>query len=398
MLYPTELHAQKFSILYKDNLNLDIIATLDNETLLEKIFLNKLKIKNFRNHKSFDLDLSERKLLILGCNGLGKSNLLESVEFLSQLKSFRAFNYKDLINHDSDKATILAQVDFNHNLKIELSRKGSKKVFLNDCLLKKQSVIKNYIKSVCFSSNDINIVKGEPNCRRIWLDRVVAQLEPVYVDLLGRFTKLLKQRSHYWRSNIYKSNSSKILIDSYDSQIALIGTRILRRRKRALTKLQPYIAYWHSYLTKSRENIGLKYISSIHSLDDNDDEKEIIGLFNLQLIEQRKLEQITGQCSVGPHRDDIDFYINSSSVKKFGSSGQQRTLTLALKMAELDLLKKTLGVNPILILDDVLAELDIARQNLLLNSVGGDSQCLISATHLDKFHGNFEGNSQIIYL
>ncbi len=334
----------------------------------------------------------------MGSNGVGKSNLLESVEFLSQLKSFRAINDKDLINNDAVKAMISAEIDYNHNIKIEISRQGSKKVYLNDCLLKKQSLIKNYLKSVCFSSNDLNIVKSEPNFRRIWLDKVVAQLEPVYVELLGRYSKLLKQRSHYWRSHISKEHSSSTLIDSYDSQIALIGTRIFRRRKRALSKLQPFIEYWHGHLSKSKEKIGIKFISSLQSSDENDNESKIMLLFTEKLIAQRNLEELTGKCSVGPHRDDIEFYINNSSVRKFGSSGQQRTLTLALKMAELDLLRKTVDVDPILILDDVLAELDIVRQNLLLNAVGEDSQCLISATHLDKFHKTFVGDSQIIYL
>ena len=329
---------------------------------------------------------------------MGKSNLLESLEFLSQFKSFRAVNDKDLINNDSEKALIYAQLDFTQNLKIELSRNESKKIYLNDCLLKKQSLLKNHMKSVCFSSNDINIVSGEPSLRRIWLDKVVAQLEPVYIDLLGRFTKLLKQRSHYWRSNISQDYASKELIESYDSQIALVGTRIFRRRKRALTKLLPYIAHWHSHLSKSKESISLKYISSLESMDENDNEKEIMSLLSAKLLEQRDIERLTGKCSVGPHRDDIDFYLNAYSVRKFGSSGQQRTLTLALKMAELDLLKKIIDVNPILILDDVLAELDVVRQNLLLNAVGDDSQCFISATHLDKFHKRFLENSQIIYL
>ena len=132
--------------------------------------------------------------------------------------------------------------------------------------------------------------------------------------------------------------------------------------------------------------------------NENDDESKIMRLFTEKLISQRNLEELTGKCSVGPHRDDIEFYINDSSVRKFGSSGQQRTLTLALKMAELELLRKTVDVNPILILDDVLAELDVVRQNLLLNAVGEDSQCLISATHLDRFHRSFVGDSQIIYL
>tara|TARA_Y100000589_G_scaffold172247_1_gene163521 strand:+ start:1357 stop:2151 length:795 start_codon:yes stop_codon:yes gene_type:complete len=264
--------------------------------------------------------------------------------------------------------------------------------------LRKQSLIKNYIRSVCFSSNDINIVKGEPSFRRVWLDKVVAQLEPVYVDLLSRFTKLLKQRSHYWRSNISQEYSSQTLIDSYDSQIALVGTRIIRRRRRALGKLQPYIEYWHRHLSKSKESIGMKYISSIQGLEGNDDEKEIMNLLTSKLFAQRNLEKLTGKCSVGPHRDDIEFLLDDSLVRKFGSSGQQRTLTLALKMAELDLLRDTIFIDPILILDDVLAELDVVRQNLLLNAVGVDSQCLISATHLNKFHKSFVENSQIIYL
>ena len=112
----------------------------------------------------------------MGSNGVGKSNLLESVEFLSQLKSFRAVNDKDLIRYDEMKSIISAEVDFNHFIKIEISRQGSKKVYLNDCLLRKQSLIKNYIRSVCFSSNDINIVKSEPNYRRIWLDKVELNL------------------------------------------------------------------------------------------------------------------------------------------------------------------------------------------------------------------------------
>ena len=117
-----------------------------------------------------------------------------------------------------------------------------------------------------------------------------------------------------------------------------------------------------------------------------------------QLLNQRSMEALTGKCNFGPHRDDVEFLINNVSVRKYGSSGQQRTFILALKMAELDLLTKTLNVPPILILDDVLAELDLTRQNLLLNSVGKDSQCFISATHLDQFNQSFLGSSQMIHL
>ena len=342
--------------------------------------------------------VQSQRIIILGSNGIGKSNLLESIEFLSQLKSSRAISDKDLINNKSSFATILAQVNFKDDLKITFDRTSGKKIHVNDCFLKKQSDIKNYLRSVCFSSSDTNIIKGEPTFRRVWLDKVVTQLEPVYSDLLSRFNKLLKQRSHFWRTTISQNDKTNSLIDSFDYQLALIGTRILRRRNRALEKLKPYIQYWHNYLSKSKEKINLIYDSAIDIAKNKDDESQIVNKLLEELLSQRELEALTGRCSVGPHRDDIEFLINDQSIRKFGSAGQQRTITLALKLAELELVKKTISMDPILILDDVLAELDMVRQSLLLDSVGKQSQCFISATHLNKFNKDFVDGSQIIYL
>jgi len=166
---------------------------------------------------------------------------------------------------------------------------------------------------------------------------------------------------------------------------------------RALEKLKPHIQFWHNYLSKSKEKINLKYNSSIEIIN-NDDEFEITNKLIKELFKQRNLEELTGRCSIGPHRDDVEFLINDISVRKFGSAGQQRTITLALKMAELELVRDTVYLNPILVLDDVLAELDIVRQCLLLDAVGKKTQCFISATHLNKFNNDFLESSQIIYL
>ena len=398
MLYPTELHALKFFNFVKEILNNINLANLTKECI-KTIFLNTIKIKNFRNHKSFDIDLKEKRTIVLGCNGIGKSNLLESVEFLSQLKSNRALSDKDLIENNSEMAEIVGQIDFKNDLKINIFRKGAKKIYVNDSLLKRQTDIKNYIQSVCFCSNDIDIVRSEPSYRRAWIDKVVSQLEPVYVDLLSRFNRLLKQRRHFWLSESFKRDKSLEIVQSFDIQMSLISTRIFRRRRRALSKIKPYIEYWHNHLTKSKEQVGVNYCSGIENIIHEEDEEEVIcKLVEEKLLNQRTLEASTGKCNFGPHRDDIEFLINGISVRKFGSSGQQRTFILALKMAEMDLLHKTLNVPPILILDDVLAELDITRQNLLLNAVGKNSQCLISATHLDKLSQSFLGSSQLIYL
>jgi len=366
---------------------------------IKTIFLNSLKIKNFRNHKSFEIDLREQRTIVLGCNGVGKSNLLESVEFLSQLKSNRALSDKDLIENDYDMAEIIGKVDSKDDLKINLFRNGPKKVYVNESLLRKQSDIKHYIQSVCFCSNDINIVRCDPSYRRAWIDKVVSQLEPVYVELINRFNRILKQRSFFWRSEIFPKDKPSEIIESFDIQMSKISTRIFRRRRRALSKIRPYVEYWHNHLSKSKERIGINYLSGIENICKEEEEEEIIcKKITEQLLKQRSTEAITGKCNFGPHREDIEFLINDISVRKYGSSGQQRTFILALKMAEMDLLHQTLEVPPILILDDVLAELDVTRQSLLLNSVGKDSQCLISATHLENLDNSFLSSSKLIYL
>jgi DNA replication and repair protein RecF len=180
--------------------------------------------------------------------------------------------------------------------------------------------------------------------------------------------------------------------------MSLISTRIFRRRRRALSKIKPYVEYWHNHLSKSKEKIGINYLSGLENINQEEEEEVIRKKIVEQLQRQRSIEALTGKCNFGPHRDDIEFLINNISIRKYGSSGQQRTFILALKMAELDLLRNMINLPPLLILDDVLAELDITRQNLLLNSVGKDSQCLISATHLDKFNKSFLSSSQMIYL
>ncbi len=296
-------------------------------------------------------------------------------------------------------ASIYGQIDFTDDLKVNLFRKGAKKIYVNDSLLKKQSEIKNYIRSVCFCSNDINIVRSEPGYRRTWIDKVVSQLEPIYTDLIYRFNRLLKQRSHFWRSESFQKDQSSEVIESFDIQMSLISTRIFRRRRRALSRIRPYVEYWHNHLSKSKEQIGINYLSGLENINKQEEEERVISNKILeQLQKQRSIEALTGKCNFGPHRDDIEFLINDISIRKYGSSGQQRTFILALKMAELDLLRNMISLAPLLILDDVLAELDITRQNLLLNSVGKDSQCFISATHLDKFNQSFLSSSQMIHL
>ena len=180
-------------------------------------------------------------------------------------------------------------------------------------------------------------------------------------------------------------------------QMALVSTRIHRRRRRILDRLLPIASSWQQHLSNSQEKLDITYLPG-SKLEGEESERLWRESIERQLLEMRSEEEITGNCRVGPHRDDVQFSINDVDARRFGSAGQQRTIVLSLKLAELELIKTLYGKSPILLLDDVLAELDPKRQLLLLEAVGQKHQCLISATHLESFEGEWVRNSQLMEL
>ena len=337
-------------------------------------------------------------MIVIGQNGVGKSNLLESVELLSTLRSHRSNRNQDLIFWDQDKAYLTAIIEDDHKLSLELNRKGGRKAYKNEKLLTRQIDLIGPMRSVGFSALDLELIRGEPSLRRNWLDRIVQQLEPIYSDLIGRFSRLLRQRSQIWRNfSIESSKDQTILLDSFDVQMALVSTRIHRRRSRILNRLLPIAASWQKHLSNHEEQLNIVYFPG-SKLEGEESEKDWRESIEHQLFEMRSEEEKTGNCRIGPHRDDVQFLVNGVDARRFGSAGQQRTIVLALKLAELELIKMLYGKSPILLLDDVLAELDPKRQLLLLDAVGEKHQCLISATHLESFEGEWVRNSQLMQL
>jgi len=337
-------------------------------------------------------------LIVIGQNGVGKSNLLEAVELLSSLRSHRSNRNQDLIYWDEDKALLTAIIEDDEKLSLELNRKSGRKAYKNEKLLTRQIDLIGPMRSVGFSSLDLELVRGEPSLRRNWLDRIVQQLEPIYSDLMSRYSRLLRQRSQLWRNfSIESKKDQNILLDSFDIQMALVSTRIHRRRRRIINRLLPIASSWQQHLSNSKEKLNIIYLPG-SKLESDEDERLWRESIESQLLEMRPEEKITGNCRIGPHRDDVQFLINDLDARRFGSAGQQRTIVLALKLAELELIKILYGISPILLLDDVLAELDPTRQLLLLDAVGKNCQCLISATHVESFEGEWVQNSQLMQL
>ena len=333
---------------------------------------------------------------MIGSNGVGKSNLLESVELLGSLRSHRSSQDSDLIHWDSNRALIKATCADQELLELELRRRGGRQAKRNGKALQRQLDLIGPLRCVGFSALDLPLVRGEPAMRRQWLDRVVLQLEPIYADLISRYGRLLRQRAQFWRRGGLSSGMEpQVLLDSFDSQMALVSTRIHRRRLRALARLEPMAAVWQERLSEGREHLQLRYLPGSELIGEEAEESWRLAI-EQQLQQQRSEEERVGSCRVGPHRDEIEMQINGTAARRFGSSGQQRTLVLALKMAELQLVSELCGEPPLLLLDDVLAELDPTRQLALLEAVGETHQCLVSATHLEAFEGAWREQSQIL--
>jgi DNA replication and repair protein RecF len=358
------------------------------------IRLQRLELLRFRNISQLELQIAAPRLLVVGRNGEGKSNLLEAVELLGSLRSHRAGLDRDLIQQQQATAQLQGTTTDGDRLHLELRRSGGRQASRNGKLLERQQDLLGSLRCVGFSALDLELVRGEPALRRHWLDRVVLQLEPLYSELLSRYGRLLRQRSQLLRRQ-QGPWGHDALLDAFDAQMALLGTRLHRRRQRALGRLEPLAARWHERLSGGHEQLELQYRSGSEPPGD-DSETAWCQTLQEQLLRQRPDERRLGQCAVGPHRDEIALLLQGNPARRYGSAGQQRTLVLALKLAELELVQQVVGEPPVLLLDDVLAELDPGRQQLLLEAVGQGHQCLVSATHLDAFSGGWRQASQVI--
>lgn len=333
---------------------------------------------------------------MVGRNGQGKSNLLEGVELLTSLRSHRCSLDRDLIGHGHPWSRLSAVTNEADSLELELRRSGGRQAFRNGRRLERQLDLIGPLRCVGFSALDLDLVRGEPALRRQWLDRVVLQLEPVYGELLSRYGRLLRQRSQLLRRGL-SVGQRQALLDAFDQQMAVVGARLHRRRQRALRRLEPLAASWQQRIGGAAEPLRLVYLSgtAVEGVDAEEPWRQALAD---QLLEQRPQEERLGQCQVGPHRDEVALLIGGQAARRYGSAGQQRTLVLALKLGELELVHQVVGQPPLLLLDDVLAELDPGRQQLLLEAVGEGPQCLVSATHLEAFSSGWRSQGQVVEL
>ncbi|MBW4663820.1 MAG: DNA replication/repair protein RecF [Chroococcus sp. CMT-3BRIN-NPC107] len=362
------------------------------------MYLKTLQIRQFRNYQDQKVDFLAPKTILVGDNAQGKSNLLEAVELLATLRSHRNSRDRDLVRESELVGQISAIIERPNgisDLSITLRRNGRRSVAKNSETLRRQLDFLGVLNAVQFSSLDLDLVRGGPEQRRHWLDTLLIQLEPIYAYILQQYNQVLRQRNAFLKKvQEFGLKDCQQELALWNVQLAVTGSRVTRRRSRAVQRLAPIASAWHSSISGSTEILELKYAPNISSEQNEPEQVQQAFLAKLDTREVAELHQ--GTTLVGPHRDEIELIINQTPARAYGSQGQQRTLVLALKLAELKLIEEVVGEPPLLLLDDVLAELDLNRQNQLLDAIQDRFQTLITTTHLGSFDAQWLKSSQIL--
>lgn len=340
------------------------------------MYIEKLILRNYRNYSQLDVNLHPNMNIFIGQNAQGKTNVLESIYYLSFGKSHRNNKDAQIIAWGEENAFIQGKVITKPQekiIEIGLSKNQKKKMKVNGVLLEKKGDLLGQLNTVLFSPEDLKLVKGGPNERRTFMDREISSLKPRYYYALIEYNKVLQQRNHLLKKIKYNS-SLKETLPIWDEQLIEIGSKIVQTRMHFLKKINGIAKKIHKEITDELENLELFYQSTL--LSNPKDMKNIYDIFYKKLKSSQNIDIQRGTTTIGPHRDDIKINVNEIDVRSFGSQGQQRTAALSLKLSIFELIYSEVGEYPILLLDDVMSELDKNRQQKLLNIFKNVQSCI----------------------
>lgn len=340
------------------------------------MYLEKIRLKSFRNYEYLELDFHKRINIITGNNAQGKTNLLEGIYILSLGKSFRTNKDSEMIIFDGEFAGVKGESQKNGrrlDVEININREG-KIVKIDGVKTTRNAEILENVYIVIFSPEDLKIVKDEPEKRRKFIDREICQIKPTYFKNLARYKKILVQRNAFLKEKDIKME----LLDVWNIELSEYGSKIMLQRDEFIKKLNIVSKEIHKKITNGKEELEIAYEANITCCKEISEQKSLF----LEKIEKNIDRDIFRRTTtVGPHKDDLKIGINGVDIRQFGSQGQQRTAALSLKLAELEIIKEETGEEAILLLDDVLSELDNERQSFLINSLE-NVQLFITTTEI----------------
>ena len=362
--------------------------------------LKKLQLTCFRNYSDLNIDFNKDTVLIFGDNGRGKTNLLESIYYLSAGRSHRSSNSDELIKWGSDFALIRAHVD-GRLIELEFRAGNNLKIKVDRVLCKKKSDFTNIMPAVLFTPDDLRIIKGGPSNRREFLDDILEKIYPGYQALRLQYQKILNQRNSLLKSvdSVPKANQNTTF-EIWNENLVKYGSEIIWKRYGLLNSIRPFFS---GYMSKFFPEVtsGIQYVFSWerkNAIEDSESASEpdtiknqstgitvdeISRHFKNKLDENLHREIIYKTTITGPHRDDFLVIFGDRDIKAFGSQGQQRAAAVSLRFCELEEIRQKTGTNPVLLLDDILSELDTRRERIVLDLIKDRYQTFITTSNIN---------------
>jgi DNA replication and repair protein RecF len=352
------------------------------------MYVTHLSLADFRSYRSVELTLSTGVTVFTGANGQGKTNLVEAVEYLATLGSHRVASEAPLIRAGAQRSVVRARVaagredDRSLLLEVELISGKANKASLNRAPLRRSRDLLGALRVVLFSPEDLDFVKGEPSDRRRFIDELTVARWPRLAGVRADYDRVLRQRSTLLKSLSGRGSravtaDASATLDVWDSQLASFGAEIVAARLATLADLGPLLAEAYADIAPTNNLATATYKSSTEVAQELS-VGELVTVLTERMRQRRGEEIARGQCLVGPHRDDIALSLGELPAKGYASHGESWSFALALRLAAFALLRLD-GIEPVLILDDVFAELDETRRDRLAGLVGAAEQVLITA-------------------
>ena len=353
---------------------------------------------DFRSYSFVEINLEPGVTTFIGSNGQGKTNLVEAISYCSTLSSHRVSQDLPLVKADQPRAIVRTGVkylDRTNWLEIEIWPSKTNKAKLNGSDCKKTKDILGILQTITFSPEDLILVKGDPGQRRYFLDELLVQKSSSYAGIKTDYERVLKQRNALLKSAgpARRNNLDSVLatLDIWNEQLINFGSQIILARHQIINELLPYVSKSYAELAPSSKALNITYLPNVSA--ENMTLSDLVIAMKQKLQERQQDELDRGLTLVGPHRDDLEIMIGELPAKGYASHGESWSVALALRLASFDLLKATSPAgDPVLILDDVFAELDVARRNQLILRVKNVEQVLITAAVAEDVPKELVGN------
>lgn len=335
------------------------------------MIIKNIELKNFRNYSDVKFDLSPNTNVIFGDNAQGKTNFLEAVYYLTGVKSFRGVKDRDLVKLGEEAAEIYSEIispQLEYSIGARLFVSGRRKLEINGIKEASAAELSNRIKAVLFSPDDLALIKDGAAERRKFMDMAFCQLRPKYAQSLSKYKRLQEHKTRILRD--WRDNPSLLdTLPTFNLQMAETGAVIISYRAMFLRRMTAFAEEIHNEISGGREKLSLAYKTVSTIKDPLAPIPELKNEILKHCESHREAEIASGSVLSGPHKDDLEIYIDGNPAKTFASQGQSRTVALSLKLAERELFFADSGEYPILLLDDVLSELDNTRRDFVLNRI-----------------------------